>query len=99
LCRNTAGTSQERIKKALGRIGPSVFNAVISTLLAVIVIGFSKSYVFRIFFKAFFLVTVIAGAHGLWLLPMLLGQFGGSNLKVDPPYDGEKGIKMQVIGV
>ena len=74
------GTSAERACKALGRIGPSVLNAVISTFLAVIVIGFSTSYVFVVFFKAFFLVTVVAGAHGLWLLPCLLGLLGGDKV-------------------
>merc|ERR1719321_114810 len=67
--KESAGSSKERAKQALVRIGPAVIQAIISTLLAVIVIGFSQSYVFRIFFKAFFLVTTIAGAHGLWLLP------------------------------
>ena len=49
--------------------------------MAVLVIGFSKSFVFVVFFKAFFLVTVIAGAGGLWLLPCLLGLFGGDNIQ------------------
>jgi Niemann-Pick C1 protein len=97
--KESTGTSQERTRKALGRIGPSVANAIISTLLAVIVIGFSKSYVFRIFFKAFFLVTLIAGAHGLWLLPVLLGLFGGSNIKASGALAGETGTKLQVFGV
>jgi Niemann-Pick C1 protein len=93
--KESTGTSQERAKKALGRIGPSVFNAVVSTFLAVVVIGFSTSYVFVVFFKAFFLVTVIAGAGGLWLLPCLLGLFGGDNLESEetvatPKQDPEK---------
>merc|ERR1711871_534122 len=75
----STGTAAERSCKALGRIGPSVLNAIISTFLAVVVIGFSNSYVFRIFFKALFLVTVVAGAHGLWLLPTLLSIVGGDN--------------------
>ena len=41
----------------------------LSTLLAVIIIGFSKSYVFRVFFKALFLTVLIGGAHGLLFLP------------------------------
>merc|ERR1719326_525996 len=77
--REATGSSKERAQAALRRIGPSVFNALVSTFLAVITIGFSTSYVFRVFFKAFFLVTVVAGAHGLWLLPCLLGLLGGSN--------------------
>lgn len=77
--KEAVGDSKQRAREALGRIGPSVFNAIISTLLAVVVIGFSKSYVFVVFFKAFFLVTTVAGAHGIWLLPCVLGLVGGSN--------------------
>ena len=55
-----------------------------STFLAVLVIGFSKSYIFKTFFKALFLVTVVAGAHGLLLLPVLLSMFGGSNGEANP---------------
>merc|ERR1712100_950900 len=50
----STGTSQKRAVKSLERIGPSVFNAIMSTLIAVVIIGFSKSYVFRVFFKALF---------------------------------------------
>ena len=39
--------------------------------------GFSSSYIFRTMFKAFFLVVTIAGAHGLWLLPVLLTLLAG----------------------
>ncbi len=83
--KESTGTAKERTAKALGRIGPSVFNAVVSTFLAVMVIGTSKSFVFVVFFKAFFLVTVIAGAGGLWLLPCLLGLFGGDNIQSNAP--------------
>ena len=72
----STGTAKERAIKALMRIGPSVFNAVMSTFLAVVCISFSKSYVFRVFFKALALVTVIGGMHGLWLLPVLLVGLG-----------------------
>merc|ERR1719420_1382229 len=40
------GTSQERARTALIRIGPAVFQAIISTGLAVVVLAFSKSFVF-----------------------------------------------------
>jgi len=71
------GTSSERSIRALKRIGPSVFNAICSTLLAVMVLGFSKSYIFRVFFKALFLTILFGGSVGLWLLPVLLSIFGG----------------------
>lgn len=72
-----SGTSKERAVKALERIGPSTFNAVVSTFLAVVVLSTSSSYVFRIFFKSLALVTVLGGLHGLWLLPVILSVVGG----------------------
>lgn len=58
------GTSKERAIASLERIGPSTFNAVVSTLVAVIALSMSQSYVFRIFFKALFLVVLIGGGNG-----------------------------------
>ncbi|OLQ06473.1 Patched domain-containing protein 3 [Symbiodinium microadriaticum] len=76
--KESLGSPRERAIAAIERIGPCTFNAVTSTLLAVVVVGFSDSYVFRIFFKVLFLVVTIAGAHGLWLLPAILSVLGGS---------------------
>merc|ERR1712025_903529 len=76
--KESCGTSQERAQKALTRIGPSVIQAIISTGLAVIVLAFSKSFVFRVFFKVIFLVIFIAGGHGLWCVPVMLSILGGS---------------------
>jgi len=76
--KESTGTARERAIHAVERIGVCTFNAVLSTLLAVVVVGFSDSYVFRVFFKVLFLVVVIAGAHGLWLLPAILSLVGGS---------------------
>eukprot|EP00913_Durusdinium_trenchii_P033106 g30996.t1 len=60
------GSGSQFLRDAVApRIGVCTFNAVLSTLLAVVVVGFSDSYVFRIFFKVLFLVVTIAGAHGL----------------------------------
>jgi predicted RND superfamily exporter protein len=75
---NSSGESGDRAVAALARIGPSVFNAVFSTILAVLVLSTSKSFVFEVFFKILCLVSLIAGSHGLWLLPALLGLLGGS---------------------
>jgi hypothetical protein len=81
--KESSGTGQERSMKSLTRIGPSVFHALFSTIIAIVVIGFSKSYIFKVFFKIIFLVTIIAGSHGLWLLPALLSLVGGENHESD----------------
>jgi hypothetical protein len=77
----SVGTATQRALLALTRIGPSVFQAIFSTLLAVLVLGFSKSFIFQVFFKVLFLVTTIAGAHGIVLLPVLLSLLGGDALE------------------
>merc|ERR1711871_1228804 len=74
----STGTARERSISALTRIGPCTFHAIISTFLAVVVLFFSKSYVFRVFFKALCLVVFIGGSHGIFLLPAILSVVGGS---------------------
>ena len=87
--KESSGSARERAINAVDRIGVCTFNAVLSTLLAVVVVGFSESYVFRIFFKVLFLVVVIAGAHGLWLLPAILSLVGGSKHSTETYNAGE----------
>jgi predicted RND superfamily exporter protein len=79
-CFNHArGTSEARTLEALGRIGPCVFHAAFTLFLAVAVMALSTTYIFRVFFKVFFLVVVFGGLHGLVLLPVLLALLGGSS--------------------
>lgn len=75
----SSGTAQERSIAAVERIGPSVFNAIFSTLLAVCVLSTSKSFVFVIFFKALTLIVAFGGLGGIWLLPIMLGMLGGAS--------------------
>merc|ERR1719201_1736529 len=78
---SSRGTSQERAQQSLSRIGPSVLNAILSTLLAVVVLAFSKSFVFVVFFRALCLTVVIGGAHGVVFLPAALSVVGGDYLE------------------
>jgi multidrug efflux pump subunit AcrB len=91
---HTTGSPSERAVGALARIGPCVFNAVTSTLLAVMVLSASQSYIFRTFFKALCLVCLIGGAHGLWLLPALLAVFGGTKDEEHGEAEQAKGQKV-----
>jgi len=68
----------ERIKNTLDSIGVSVINGGISTLLAVFVISFTDSYVFRVFFRSWLCIVTFGIAHGLILLPILLSWIGPS---------------------
>ena len=88
-----SGNAPTRAVKAVRRLGPSVFNAVVSTGLAVALIGFSKSWVFVIFFRALFLVCILGGAHGLWLLPVLLSIAGGERQRNDGGESDDDGLE------
>lgn len=77
------GSATDRAWEAMTRIGPSVFHALFSTILAVLALSSSKSYVFEVFFKVLLLVTLIAGFKGLWLLPVVLSLVGGEQAEND----------------
>merc|ERR1711937_45147 len=93
---DSTGAPEDRAVKALARIGPSVFNAIGSTMLAVAVLGTSKSYIFRVFFKALFLTVLFGGMVGLWLLPVVLSLVGGSKTGKGEG-DSPRGIKKNAV--
>lgn len=70
------GTRDERAHLALKEMGVSVINGAVSTFLAVLLLGGSKSYIFVVFFKMFFLSCTMGAAHGLVLLPVVLSLVG-----------------------
>lgn len=97
--KESAGSSKERAKQALVRIGPAVIQAIISTFLAVVVLAFSKSFVFVVFFKCIFLVVFIAGGHGLWAVPVVLSFFGGSKeASEEQKSEQAKGVSISIPG-
>eukprot|EP00584_Thalassiosira_punctigera_P001858 CAMPEP_0172542600 /NCGR_PEP_ID=MMETSP1067-20121228/13171_1 /TAXON_ID=265564 ORGANISM="Thalassiosira punctigera, Strain Tpunct2005C2" /NCGR_SAMPLE_ID=MMETSP1067 /ASSEMBLY_ACC=CAM_ASM_000444 /LENGTH=960 /DNA_ID=CAMNT_0013328873 /DNA_START=367 /DNA_END=3248 /DNA_ORIENTATION=+ len=65
-----------RATEALADMGSSVFNGAFSTFLAVAVLLFSKSYVFKTLAIQFALTVALGVIHGLILLPVLLSIFG-----------------------
>merc|ERR1712154_750557 len=73
-------TKANRVTDSLYRVGSSVFNGAFSTFLAVVAMSNSQTYVFRVFFKQFFLVTSMGLFHGLIVLPVLLSWFGPDRL-------------------
>ena len=70
------GDRNDRVTETLINIGPAVVNGGFSTFLAFILLITSKSYVFKTFFKIFFLVVTFGVFHGLVFLPVMLSLVG-----------------------
>ncbi|KAK2582155.1 hypothetical protein KPH14_004514 [Odynerus spinipes] len=66
---------------AVKHIGAAVAYGAGSTLLALSMLAFSDAYVFRAFFKIFFLVITFGLWHGLFLLPVVLSTVGPRSLR------------------
>jgi predicted RND superfamily exporter protein len=66
------GSGLDRAKEAVDHIGASVFNGAFSTLLAVLPLAFSKSYVFQVFFKMWLMIIIFGTYFGLIVLPVVL---------------------------
>lgn len=65
----------KRIPEALGSIGWPALQGGLSTVLGVVVLSDLDSYMIVAFFKTVFLVIILAVAHGLIFLPVLLSIF------------------------
>ncbi|XP_072018135.1 patched domain-containing protein 3-like [Amphiura filiformis] len=69
--------SAPRTIHALYTHGWPITQGAMSTILGIIVLAFSTSYIFRSFFKTMFLVISFGALHGLIILPLILKLFGG----------------------
>jgi len=76
LCKNNAEKRLYKVKKALSQIGSSIFHGGFSTFLAIITLSPSKSYVFIVFFRAWFGIIIFGMANGFILLPVMLSFVG-----------------------
>ncbi|XP_035025376.1 patched domain-containing protein 3 [Hippoglossus stenolepis] len=66
----------KRAMDALAQLGYPVLQGALSTILGVLALSFSKSYIFRTFFKVMFLVITFGVCHGLMFIPVFLTLFG-----------------------
>jgi multidrug efflux pump subunit AcrB len=70
------GARNVRVSQALDMAGGPIFNGAISTIIGVLMLAFSTSYIFFSFFKVMFLVMVFGLIHSVFLLPVMLAYIG-----------------------
>jgi len=70
------GPRNVRVSQALDKAGGPIFNGAISTIIGVLVLAFSTSYVFFSFFQVIFLLVIFGLAHSFFLLPVILAYIG-----------------------
>lgn len=66
----------DRVGEALDRAGGPILNGALSTIVGVLMLAFSKSFIFFSFFKVMFMVMCFGMMYALFLLPVLLSFFG-----------------------
>ncbi|WCJ44712.1 NPC intracellular cholesterol transporter 1 [Euphorbia peplus] len=74
----SSGDRNQRVKEALGTMGASVFSGITLTkLVGVLVLCFSRTEVFVVYYFKMYLALVLLGfLHGLLFLPVILSMFG-----------------------
>ncbi|XP_071481622.1 patched domain-containing protein 3-like [Diadema antillarum] len=68
---------EQRAVMALYSLGMPILQGAVSTIVAMLVLIWSPSYIFRTFFKIMFMVMLFGMLHSLVFLPTLLSCLGG----------------------
>lgn len=74
--RTNSAKRKFKARTALRQMGTSVFHGGFSTLLAVLVLGFSQSYIFNTFFRLWLGILVFGMVNGFLFVPIMLSICG-----------------------
>eukprot|EP00058_Branchiostoma_floridae_P003511 XP_002588999.1 hypothetical protein BRAFLDRAFT_87471 [Branchiostoma floridae] len=66
----------ERSIFALYSVGTPIVQSTLSTILGILALAFSTTYIFRTFFKTMLLVMLFGAMHGIIMLPVVLSFLG-----------------------
>ncbi|GAM20374.1 hypothetical protein SAMD00019534_035490 [Acytostelium subglobosum LB1] len=82
----------EKAKFAISEVGASIVSGIfITKLLGVVVLGFSNSEIFQVYyFRMYISIVILGGLHGLVLLPVLLSLFGTDMLSFSSCFKSKK---------
>ena len=81
-------TRQDRARDAIRHAAGPILNGATSTLLGIVVLAASTSYIFQSFFKIMLLVIVFGMLHAIFFLPAVLALVGPENgAYVDPDHE------------
>ena len=71
----------------------AVFHGGVSTLIAVCIIGFGKSFIFEVFFRCWFGMIIFGVLNGMILQPIILSMFGPIN---DPTVYEQTDVRVEM---
>ena len=75
-------TRHARVRQAIDTTGAPIFHGFVSSTLALVVLAFANSYIFRTFAKVMALVLIFGITHALLLLTVILSWLGPAKLNL-----------------
>ncbi|XP_071133351.1 patched domain-containing protein 3-like [Mytilus edulis] len=69
-------TRNSRVSVAIDRSGGPILNGALSSIIGILMLAFSKSFIFFSFFKVMFIVMIFGALHAILLLPVVLSLIG-----------------------
>ena len=78
------GSRRENAIHALYSLGMPIVQGSLSTILGILILAFSDTYIFRTFFKKMFLVISLGALHGILFIPVFLMLLIPAKIRIEP---------------